>query len=158
MSHRAEISPFPRIREIKYLTDNAITINTKSYIVGFVFHLCSKWEKSHIEKRSILRRWLSSREWNAGATPVFMRFFSPNFVQWWSWKRPFQDLLTRCRVTAATGNRIMPDLLNILSNFIPQNRLLVGPTHDLLGEISSNLYSAWHENICSSNLHATNFP
>ena len=41
-------------------------------------------------------------------------------------------LLTRCRATSDTRDRIMPDLFNILANFIPNNRLLISPAHDLL--------------------------
>ena len=41
-------------------------------------------------------------------------------------------LLTRCRATSDTRDRIMTDLLNILANFIPNNRLLISPAHDLL--------------------------
>ena len=41
-------------------------------------------------------------------------------------------MLTRCRATSDVRERIMPDLLNILADFIPHNRLLISPAHDLL--------------------------
>ena len=48
---------------------------------------------------------------------------------------PAEDMvhvLTRCRATADTRGRIMPDLLNTLASLIPNNRLLSGITNDLL--------------------------
>ena len=48
---------------------------------------------------------------------------------------PAEDLvhlLTRCRGTADTRNRAMPNLLNTISQHCPSNRLLVSPAHDLL--------------------------
>ena len=41
-------------------------------------------------------------------------------------------LLTRCRATADTRVRLMPDILNLVSDLIPNNRLLTSPTHDQL--------------------------
>ena len=48
---------------------------------------------------------------------------------------PAEDMmhvLTRCRATADTRDRIMPELLNIVANFVPNNSLLSAPTHALL--------------------------
>ena len=41
-------------------------------------------------------------------------------------------LLTRCRGTADSRNRVMPDLFNIIDKYFPNNRLLVNPNHELL--------------------------
>ena len=45
---------------------------------------------------------------------------------------PIEDmvhLLTRCKGTADTRNRILPDLLNSISLFSPENDILVHPNH-----------------------------
>ena len=41
-------------------------------------------------------------------------------------------LLTRCRATADTRHRIMPELLNTVADSIPNNKLLTNPTHEVL--------------------------
>ena len=48
---------------------------------------------------------------------------------------PTEDLvhlLTRCKGTADTRHRIMPELLNMLATYYPENRLLTQPAHDTL--------------------------
>ena len=48
---------------------------------------------------------------------------------------PTEDMvhvLTRCRATADTRGRLIPDLLNILAIHVPNNSLLSGFTHELL--------------------------
>ena len=48
---------------------------------------------------------------------------------------PTEDMvhvLTRCRATADTRGRLIPDLLNILASHVPNNSLLSGFTHELL--------------------------
>ena len=41
-------------------------------------------------------------------------------------------LLTRCKATADTRNRILPELLNIVAHSFPSNKLLNNTSHDLL--------------------------
>ena len=41
-------------------------------------------------------------------------------------------LLTRCRGTADTRSRILPDLLNIVAKITPRNGILQGQSHQLL--------------------------
>ena len=43
-----------------------------------------------------------------------------------------EHILTRCRATADTRVRLMPDLFNLVYSVFPNNRLLSSPTHDLL--------------------------
>ena len=48
---------------------------------------------------------------------------------------PAEDLvhiLTRCKATAETRCRILPDLLNTVARSFPNNKLLSGPSHDVL--------------------------
>ena len=41
-------------------------------------------------------------------------------------------LLTRCRATADTRDRIMPELINTVAKYFPSNRILFGPNHSIL--------------------------
>ena len=41
-------------------------------------------------------------------------------------------LLTRCRATADTRERIMPVLINTVAQYFPNNRILSSPTHSSL--------------------------
>ena len=44
-------------------------------------------------------------------------------------------LLTRCRCTASTRTRIIPDLMNLLSQHFPSNDILVHPNHTHLTQL-----------------------
>ena len=41
-------------------------------------------------------------------------------------------LLTRCRATADTRDRIMPELINTVAKYFPSNRILSSPNHNIL--------------------------
>ena len=41
-------------------------------------------------------------------------------------------LLRRCRATADTRDRIMPELFNIVAVYFPNNRILSSPNHNIL--------------------------
>ena len=48
---------------------------------------------------------------------------------------PAEDLvhiLTRCKATAETRCRVLPDLLNTVAKSLPDNKLLCSPTHEVL--------------------------
>ena len=45
-----------------------------------------------------------------------------------------QHLLTRCRATAETRNRLIPDLLNVIASYFPYNDLLSYPKHNHLAQ------------------------
>ena len=45
-----------------------------------------------------------------------------------------QHLLTRCRATAETRNRLTPDLLNVIASYFPYNDLLSYPKHNHLAQ------------------------
>ena len=44
----------------------------------------------------------------------------------------YEHILTRCRATADTRGRILPQLLNTISDNLPSNWLLSSPAHNLL--------------------------
>ena len=48
---------------------------------------------------------------------------------------PAEDMvhmITSCRATADTMNRLLPELLNTVANFYEGNKILSSPSHDLL--------------------------